>query len=372
MHNTIREHKQCPFVLLLLLDILVTALLVLVVYYTVYELPTVFPRDSVEVPATVSNQTSSLPASEESTAAVDEILSNQLSSLPASEKGTTAMAGISGSQAVSTSVPEEITAKDWKTKFSEHFTSEIVSTDTAYTSPNLSVNITTHTMGSGDNTVTYYIADVYIADISSFQTHFAYDTYGSYKQSLSDMSSEVSAVLAMNGDSYCFNLKHLNGLLVRNGTVYRTNPTTADICVLYSDGTMVTSSPNDFDAQQAIDGDALQTWIFGPKLLDDSGKALTEFNTWDYIRKSHPRSAIGYYEPGHYCFVVVDGRQTGYSRGMTLPELAKVFENLGCTAAYNLDGGHTTFMTLNSAVVNQPYKPTKTISDCIYICELSN
>ena len=77
----------------------------------------------------------------------------------------------------------------------------------------------------------------------------------------------------------------------------------------------------------------LQTWIFGPRLLDDNGNALANFDTWDYIKKVHPRTALGYYEPGHYCFVVVDGRQTGYSRGMSLPELAKVFEDLGCTAA---------------------------------------
>ncbi|MDD4510053.1 MAG: phosphodiester glycosidase family protein [Oscillospiraceae bacterium] len=351
MHETVNIHRRCPLALLLFVDILITALLVSVVYYTVYELPTVYSRDSVMAPIISSSQTSSQPMPQESTAAV---------------------AGISSNQTAETSALEETAPEDWKTKFAEHFTSEIVSTDTSYSSPNLSVDITKHTLGSGKNTVTYYIADIYMADISCFQTRFAYDTYGNYKQSLSDMSSEVGAVLAMNGDSYCFNLKYLNGLLVRNGTVYRTNQTTADICVLYRDGSMITSSPSDFDAQQAVDGGALQTWVFGPKLLDDSGKALTTFNTWDYIRKSHPRSAIGYYEPGHYCFVVVDGRQTGYSRGMTLPELAAVFENLGCTAAYNLDGGHTTFMTLNSAVVNQPYKPQKTISDCIYICEPSN
>jgi exopolysaccharide biosynthesis protein len=290
---------------LLFLDILIAAFLVFAVYFTVYELPSAYPRDF------------------------------------------TSTAGIPGSQTSNSSTSEEMTSStDWKTKFADHFSRKITSTKMSYSSPNLSVDITKHRMGSGDNTVTYYVADIYMADISCFQTHFAYDTYGGYTQSLSNMSSEVGAILAMNGDSYRFNLKHLNGLLVRNGTVYRTNPTTADICVLYEDGTMVTSSPNVFNAQQAIDDGALQTWVFGPKLLDDNGRALKEFNTWDYIRKSHPRSAIGYYEPGHYCFVVVDGRQTGYSRGMKLPELAAVFEKLGCTAAYNLDGGHTTFMTL--------------------------
>ena len=133
---------------------------------------------------------------------------------------------------------------------------------------------------------------------------------------------------------------------------------------------MKTYSPDQFDLQQVMRDGAYQSWIFGPKLLDGQGKALTSFNTWDYIRKAHPRSAIGYYEPGHYCFVVVDGRQKGYSRGMTLPELARVFEDLGCSAAYNLDGGHSTFMTMDGHVVNRPYKSSHEIVDCLYFGEV--
>lgn len=256
-------------------------------------------------------------------------------------------------------------------KFAEHFTDTVVSTDSTYSSPNLSVQVTQHVQGSGNNTVTYYVADVYMADLSSFQTEFAGGQYtpDGQREHLDSMSRRVSAILAMNGDSYCFNRSHCNGLLVRNGTVYRYNPTTQDICVLYQDGTMTTYSPDQFDPNAALERGILQTWIFGPRLLDDNGKALHTFDTWDYIKKTHPRTALGYYEPGHYCFVVVDGRQNGYSRGMSLPELAQIFEDLGCTAAYNMDGGHTVFMTLENQYVNHSYKPSKTISDCICICE---
>ena len=57
------------------------------------------------------------------------------------------------------------------------------------------------------------------------------------------------------------------------------------------------------------------------------------------VQGLNPRSAVGYYEPGHYCFVVIDGRQPGYSKGATLMQLAQLFESLGCKEAYNLDGG---------------------------------
>ena len=65
------------------------------------------------------------------------------------------------------------------------------------------------------------------------------------------------------------------------------------------------------------------------------------------VNQPNPRSAIGYYEPGHYCFVVVDGRQDDYSHGLLLPGLSKIFEQLGCACAYNLDGGGSAVMTFN-------------------------
>ncbi|HIT45962.1 MAG TPA: phosphodiester glycosidase family protein [Candidatus Aphodovivens excrementavium] len=78
--------------------------------------------------------------------------------------------------------------------------------------------------------------------------------------------------------------------------------------------------------------------------------------------------AIGYYDPGHYCFLVVDGRQKN-TRGMFLEEMSSLFEQLGCCVAYNLDGGHCSFMTLGAQVANHPYKKDHGVADGIFICE---
>lgn len=48
---------------------------------------------------------------------------------------------------------------------------------------------------------------------------------------------------------------------------------------------------------------------------------------------------------------------------------AKVFEDLGCKVAYNLDGGHCSFMEMNGKVVNDPYEPEHEIEDGIFITE---
>ena len=45
------------------------------------------------------------------------------------------------------------------------------------------------------------------------------------------------------------------------------------------------------------------------------------------------------------------------------------FEELGCKAAYNLDGGHCSFMTFLDKVANHPYKPEHEVADGIFITE---
>lgn len=272
---------------------------------------------------------------------------------------------------------------DWHKKFADKFSDTVISIENSYKSPDISIELTKGTMTTdrldysekgkhkkyGTN-IAYTVADIYIGDISCFKTAFAKDTYGvGYSEKLSDMSDRINSVLAVNGDSYNNNRHKNNGIIIRNGVIYRSAATNVETCVLNRDGTMQIYAPDEINEQTLIDSGAYQSWIFGPSLLDENGNAKDSFLTWDYIRESHPRTAIGYYEPGHYCLLVVDGRQKGYSRGMFLDEMAKLFEDLGCKAAYNLDGGHCSFMTFEGTVANQPYKPEHEVPDGIFITE---
>lgn len=172
------------------------------------------------------------------------------------------------------------------------------------------------------------------------------------------MSERMKAILAVNGDSYSNDRHADNGTIIRNGVIYRNESSASETCVLNWDGTMQIYSSGLLDKGQMVEQGAYQSWIFGPSLLDETGHAKTSFATWSYITQSHPRTAIGYYEPGHYCLLVADGRQES-CRGMFLSEMAAVFENLGCKIAYNLDGGHCSFMTFqgNVAGVVDWYNP---------------
>jgi len=201
-----------------------------------------------------------------------------------------------------------------------------------------------------------------VRSIDALKTAFAKGTYGKsiYEFPLKT-ATENAAVFAVTGDYYSVRSQ---GIVIRNGTLYR-DVASADVCVLYHDGEMKTYSAQEFNLNDAIARGVWQTWAFGPALLDENGQSLTEFDS--KLTDRHPRSAIGYYAPGHYCFVVVDGRQKGYSVGMRLDELSTLMASLGCKQAYNLDGGATAVMIFRGQVINQPYKGGRESGDIIFL-----
>ena len=52
--------------------------------------------------------------------------------------------------------------------------------------------------------------------------------------------------------------------------------------------------------------------------------------------------------------MVVDGRQKKWSVGPTLFGFARIMSDLGAVQALNLDGGGSTTMVVDGAVVNRP------------------
>jgi hypothetical protein len=92
---------------------------------------------------------------------------------------------------------------------------------------------------------------------------------------------------------------------------------------------------------------------FAPLLLD--GRVTAEAGG-----PLHPRTAIGVDMTGHrVVMVVVDGRQPGYSEGMSLAELAELMRSLGCHDALNLDGGGSSILFRRRedgslAIMNRP------------------
>lgn len=212
--------------------------------------------------------------------------------------------------------------------------------------------------------VTYFVTDIYIQDIESLKTASAVGSFKSYGyKDIEAIARANNALVAITGDFY---KNHPKGLIVRNGEVYRKSLDTEDICVIYKDGTMETYLRKDIKVNDILKRDPWQVWSFGPALLDENGLPKTKFNTTLSIE--NPRTAIGYYEPGHYCFVTVDGRNEDYSDGLSMVDLSKLMCNLGCVAAYNLDGGASAQLFWQDKVFNKPSGlGRRELSDIIYI-----
>lgn len=234
---------------------------------------------------------------------------------------------------------------EWQKKFAEHFSEEIVWTENSYKSPNVSITIETKTVGEGASKSVYHVADIYIASMDNFVTYTANGEMRYWgTQDIVKMSQASDALIAISGDFLTYQSQ---GFLMRNGEIYQETSNLDSVCVLFADGTMETYDEKTYDIQELKDRGAVQVWSFGPVLLDENGHVREKYKMPTAVSYPNPRSAIGYYEPGHYCFVVVDGRQDGYSKGLNMPNLAHIFEELGCTAAYNLDGGGSAVMVFN-------------------------
>lgn len=95
-----------------------------------------------------------------------------------------------------------------------------------------------------------------------------------------------------------------------------------------------------------------------PRLIRD-GVVSVEWQTEKILESfctdRHPRTAIGIAQDSSRLYwLTVDGRQPGYSVGMSLYELAAYLREWKIYQAVNLDGGGSTTMVVRGQVVNSP------------------
>lgn len=246
---------------------------------------------------------------------------------------------------------------------------EAVITDSSYKDDKISISITTKRV---ENT-TVYIADVQLADASCLKTGLAGGVFGrNVTETTSSIAEENGAIFAINGDYYGF---RSDGYVMRNGYLYRTTSAGSDQedLVIYGDGTMDVVRESDTSAQELADNGAQQIFSFGPGLIEDGTITVNANSEVERSQVTNPRTAIGMIEPLHYMMVVSDGR-TSESTGLSLLQLAEVMQDLGCTEAYNLDGGGSSTMWFNGQVLNKPTTygrviEERALSDILYISD---
>ncbi len=334
--------------------------------------------DSSEISEEASSDDSS-EISEEASSDESSEISEEASSDDSSEISEEASSDDSSeiSEEASSDESSEISEEAKKTidsakeKFAHLFTDgEIIKTDNSYQSAN--VNITLKEITFGEKI--FFVQDIYIKNIECLSSGFAgvkHDT--KYNDYVFDMVEDhrdagYPIIGAINGD-YCG--LDGKGAVIRNGILYGTGKAEGTVCVLYKNGIMKIIPPENFNAEKEIEKGAWQVWDFGPSFLDKDGSALSTFTERVSIEKSNPRTVIGYFEPGHYCFITMGGRASGNASGVTFKQMADFANSLGCTIAYNLDGGQSAVMVFGEKISNEKFQGTgRKITDIVFIQDI--
>lgn len=322
----------------------------------------VIPKEEVSL-GVVSSRSTAVPQATAAPTAEPAVEANAAAALPI--EPTAAPTQESSAAEAAPAVVSNDPVGYFGTKFADKFTSgkvinKVLEDGTRiYQSANLNLTGNSYVLDG----LVYHVIDIYVKDISCLKSAFANNKYGTGQRAWpADIAEANNAVAAINGDYYS---ARSEGVVLRNGELFR-GGAFGDVGVLYWDGVLETYSSKSFNLDAVMERGAYQIWNFGPMLLDANGQTMTEFDS--AVNARNPRTAIGYYEPGHYCFVVVDGR-TSESKGLTTTHLSKLMYDLGCTSAYNLDGGQTSTMVWNGEVMSNPYNGGRKSSDIIMVGE---
>lgn len=275
-------------------------------------------------------------------------------SLPSSESSSDSSQGSSQSEANS----------------SESSSSILLPTYTAnsYTDEHIALTLSTVRRHS----TTVYIVDIQTDDPLYLRTALAQNMYGrNITQKTSSMAAEHGAIFAINGDYYG---ARTDGFVVRNGTLYRSTKSSSasgQALIMNTEGNFSVLNESQTTRDELIAAHPLHAWSFGPALVIDGQISVTASSEVIQYSSSNPRTGIGQIGVGHYVCIVSDGRLPNEA-GLTLVELAEEFDALGCTYAYNLDGGGSSTMWFNGKIINQPVNSGSTISersvsDCVYL-----
>lgn len=245
-------------------------------------------------------------------------------------------------------------------KFADKFVSGApVLTENSYQTETLAIFIT-HVVDESktitNHVYNYYMADVYFQNMEDFRSAPAKTwekKWDSGQDWLANIAKSQNAIFAVSGD---FTLTRKSGLAIRNGELLqKENDDKRDVGVIYRDGHMETYFAKNVPVEEILnDPNVWQVLGFGPALLDENGQPKTAFNDPNGVEPANIRNAVGYFEPGHYCFIYVPPYKVRQDRTcLEMESLSKLMYELGCVRAYNLDGGGTADMYFNGKLVSE-------------------
>lgn len=103
--------------------------------------------------------------------------------------------------------------------------------------------------------------------------------------------------------------------------------------------------------EKAIESGMVDAVEFGPFLIVNGKRAVSKGNGGWGIAS---RTIIAQRKDGIVLFIIIDGRQPGYSLGIDLVEMTDVLVKYKAYNAANLDGGASSSLVINNKIINKP------------------
>ncbi len=103
--------------------------------------------------------------------------------------------------------------------------------------------------------------------------------------------------------------------------------------------------------EEIMTDNIMQGASFKPILLQN-GEKVEIPSLWENTK--HPRTIIGSFSNDDILVIVIDGRRTGWSSGVTLEEVQDKLLSFKIKNAYNLDGGGSSSIYYDGEVLNKP------------------
>lgn len=179
---------------------------------------------------------------------------------------------------------------------------------------------------------------------------------GTVGQFLRELVVDNNAVLGINASGFVDTNEMGNGgdptgIVIQDGKVIWDSTKTGysgGIAGFTKDNKLVLTKGTAEEAIQAGVEDAVE---FGPFLIVNGEAAEIKGNGgWGIA----PRTVLAQRKDGIVLLVVIDGRQPGYSLGISMTELTKLLQRYKAHNAVNLDGGASSSLAIGNETITKP------------------
>jgi len=168
----------------------------------------------------------------------------------------------------------------------------------------------------------------------------------------------LGAVFGVNGGGFAKSTKNGTMRLVPMGNTMIKGELVGDFVPSYSDLSFAGFTKEGklvggvYDKEEDLKKtDAWQGVSFVPVLIKN-WQPVEIPKKW--ARQRQPRTVLGQYPNGDLFFIVVDGRRSNWSKGISLEEMQVTLMRLGVMEAFNLDGGGSSSFVFQGKVMNKP------------------